>query len=63
MASDEGGYFVVFGGGVPRSRNSLRDLLAWMDEHAAAGGLHDPRYEALLTTSPLEAGELRAEFG
>ena len=33
------------------------------EELAAAGNLHDPRYEALLTTSPLEAGELRAEFG
>ena len=32
-------------------------------EQDAAGDLHDPRYEALLTTSPLEAGELRAEFG
>ena len=63
MASDEGGYVVVFGGGVPRSRNSLRDLLARMDEHDAAGDLHDPRYEALLTTSPPEAGELRAESG
>ena len=63
MASDEGGYVVVFGGGVPRSRNSLRDLLAWMDEHDAAGDLHAPRYEVLLTMSPLEAGELHAEFG
>ena len=61
MASDEGGYVVVFGGGVPRSRNSLRDLLARMDEHDAAGDLHDPRYEALLTTSPPEAGGVRPD--
>ena len=32
------------------------------EDLAAAGNLHDPRYEALLTASPLEAGELRAEL-
>jgi crotonobetainyl-CoA:carnitine CoA-transferase CaiB-like acyl-CoA transferase len=62
LEADEGGYVVVFGGGVPRSRDSLRQLLAWMDEHGAAGALHDPRYEELLTMPPLEATELRGEF-
>ena len=57
-----GDYVVVFGGGIPRSRNSLRDMLAWMDEHDAAGDLHDPKYEALLSMSPMEASELRGEF-
>jgi crotonobetainyl-CoA:carnitine CoA-transferase CaiB-like acyl-CoA transferase len=33
-----------------------------MDEHGAAGDLHDPKYESIIYLPPMQGGELRAEF-
>jgi benzylsuccinate CoA-transferase BbsE subunit len=58
----DGQYAVLFGGGVPREKQSLEQLLAWMDEYDAAADLHDPTYEAVIYTPPQLGGELRRHF-
>ena len=48
----DGDYVLLLGGGIPRSRVSWEPFLAWMDEHDAAGDLHDPRWEEIVYADP-----------
>ena len=62
LQCSDGQYVVVFGGGIPRTKPELDQLLAWMDEFGAVGSLREPEFESVIYTSPMEGGELRARF-
>jgi benzylsuccinate CoA-transferase BbsE subunit len=46
----DGRYINLMGGGIPRTVQGWRALLAWLDEYDAAEDLHDPKYEPLVYT-------------
>ena len=55
----DGDYILLMGGGVPRDGKIFAGLLEWMDEHDAAGDLHDPKYAQVLYTDPTMNVEVR----
>ncbi len=55
----DGDYVMLMGGGVPRDNKIFAGLLEWMDEHDAAGDLHDPKYVDVLYTDPTRNVEIR----
>ncbi len=55
----DGDYILLMGGGVPRDGKIFAGLLEWMDEHDAAGDLHDPKYMQVLYTDPTQNVEIR----
>ncbi|MDA0353044.1 MAG: CoA transferase [Chloroflexi bacterium] len=55
----DGDYILLMGGGVPRDGKIFVGLLEWMDEHDAAGDLHDPKYVQVLYTDPTINVEVR----
>ena len=55
----DGDYIMLMGGGVPRDNKIFAGLLEWMDEHDAAGDLHDPKYVEVLYTDPTRNVEIR----
>ena len=55
----DGKYILLLGGGIPRTRAIWASLLEWMDEHDAAGDLHDARYEEVIFTDPRSHPEER----
>lgn len=55
----DGDYILLMGGGVPRDGKIFEGLLEWMDEHDAAGDLHDPKYVQVLYTDPTMNVDIR----
>ena len=55
----DGDYILLMGGGVPREQRIFDALLEWMDEHGAAGDLHDPKFVDVLYTDPTMNLEVR----
>jgi benzylsuccinate CoA-transferase BbsE subunit len=55
----DGNFILLMGGGVPRDQRIWAGLLEWMDEHDAAGDLHDPKYVEVLYTDPTRNVEIR----
>jgi crotonobetainyl-CoA:carnitine CoA-transferase CaiB-like acyl-CoA transferase len=51
----DGEYILLMNGGIPRSLEIFRRLLAWMDETGAAENLHDPKFEQALFSDPAVA--------
>jgi crotonobetainyl-CoA:carnitine CoA-transferase CaiB-like acyl-CoA transferase len=50
----DGRHVNLMGGGIPRNPTSWRPLVRWMDEHALADDLTDPRFEETMYLPPAE---------
>ena len=55
----DGEHVCLINGGLPRGDRAWSGLLDWMDEHDAAGDLHDPQWQELLYRDPRSQPEAR----
>jgi crotonobetainyl-CoA:carnitine CoA-transferase CaiB-like acyl-CoA transferase len=56
----DGRYVNLMGGGIPRSVQTWRALVAWLKEHGLAADLGDPKYEPLVHTDARNPSPERA---
>jgi crotonobetainyl-CoA:carnitine CoA-transferase CaiB-like acyl-CoA transferase len=56
----DGRYINLMGGGIPRTVQAWRALVAWLEEHGAAEDLGDPKYEPLVYTDARNLSPERA---